>query len=480
MGIGGQGISAVAQMAQIAGETVTGCDRQASATTRALELAGIAVQIGHSADHLADVDTLVISPAVPALNPHNPELLAAQQRGLRVVTWQELLGELMRGKCVLSVSGVHGKGTTTAMLALMLVDGGLDPICEIGAVVPRFGVNYRLGQGQYFVNEADEFNHNFWHYHPRLAVVTSIEFEHPEFFANYEAFLGAFEYFIRGMDLDGDWPLPPTLVLNADSQGCLELRTRLHDWSGNVVTYSVRDQHATYAAYDINLAGETSFRVRVQDGQGRAACQNDETIYLQLPGMHNIQNALAALTVAQIVGVDARTIVKTLEGFGGIRRRFEIRHQGQLRIGGQGIDVVLVDDYAHHPTAIAATLEATRQRYPKRRLIAVYQPHMYSRTKTFFEQFLHAFNAADIAIISDIFPARERDTGLVHARDLAGAIAKQPHFEQGGGQVWHGGSVQDTTQLLRKTLQDGDVVLIMGAGDIYTVTEALVQDAAPV
>ena len=190
MGIGGQGISAVAQMALLAGDTVTGCDRQASATTALLERAGIAVAIGHNPEHVVGsegIDTLVISPAVTALDPDNAELVAARRSGVQVITWQELLGELMRGKCLLSVSGVHGKGTTTAMLALMLVDAGLDPTCEIGAIVPRFGANYRLGQSQYAVNEADEFNHNFWHYHPRLVVVTSIEFEHPEFFANYEA-----------------------------------------------------------------------------------------------------------------------------------------------------------------------------------------------------------------------------------------------------------------------------------------------------
>ncbi len=476
MGIGGQGISAVAQMAQIMGEEVTGCDRQASATTRALERAGIAVQLGHSADHLNGAETLVISPAIPALDAQNPELLAAQQRGIRVVTWQELLGELMQGKCVLSVSGVHGKGTTTAMLALMLVDAGLDPLCEIGAVVPRFGVNYRLGKGQYFVNEADEFNHNFWHYHPRLAIVTSIEFEHPEFFADYEAFLGAFEHFIRGMDMQGSWPLPPTLILNADSQGCQELRTRLHNWSGVVVTYSASGDHqATYSAYDIKLTGETSFRVNVQGSQRNRVFPSDRVIRLQLPGAHNIQNALAALAAAHLVGVDADTIIETLQGFGGIRRRFEIRHQGALHLDGRVLDLVLVDDYAHHPTAIAATLEATRQRYPERRLVAVYQPHMYSRTKTFFEQFLHAFDAADVAVIADIFPAREQDTGLVHARDLVNAMARQPHFAQGGGQALHGGSVEETTRLLREILRTGDVVLIMGAGDIYTVTEALVQ-----
>ena len=489
MGIGGQGISAVAQMALAAGNIVTGCDQHASATTKALEHAGISVQIGHSAEHLAGVDAVVISPAVTALNPQNPELVAAYERGIPVITWQELLGELMEGKCILSVSGVHGKGTTTALLSLMLVDAGLDPTCEIGAVVPRFGVNYRLGKSEYFVNEADEFNHNFWHYHPRLAVVTSIEFEHPEFFADYPAFLGAFEHFIRGMDMHGNWPLQPTLIVNSDSPGCLELCERLGNWSGKIVTYAVeglalpkKDINVAYTlhkdmsfrAYDVKLDGETSFRVHSEpDGTFLA----DRVVHLQLPGVHNIQNALAALTAAHAVGIDADTIVKTLEGFGGIRRRFEIRNLEPLKIDDQMLDVVLVDDYAHHPTAIAATLEAARRHYPQRRLIAVYQPHMFSRTKTFFEQFLTAFDAADVAIIADIFPARERDTGLISSRELVEAMKKRPEVLQKGLQVLYGGDVSATAELLRTILRSGDLALIMGAGNIYTVTEMLLQGA---
>ncbi len=480
MGIGGQGISAVAQMALRAGDTVTGCDRVASATTRALQQAGIAIQIGHSAEHLADADALIISPAVTALNAENPELLAARQRNMQIITWQELLGTLMRGKCVLSVSGVHGKGTTTAMLALMLVDGGLDPICEIGAVVPRFGANYRLGQGQYFVNEADEFNHNFWHYHPRVAVVKSIEFEHPEFFADYEAFLQAFEHFIRGMDMQGDWPLPPTLVLNVDSPGCLELLARLQDWPGRVVTYSVAgspllEQPAAFEAYDIRLDGETSFRVK---SHTKETFPQEQIIHLQLPGIYNVENALAALIVASLVGIDPNSIVQTLQGFTGTRRRFEIRHQGPLQLAGEMRDIALVDDYAHHPTAIAATLEATRRRYPGRRIIAVYQPHMYSRTKTFFAQFLQAFDHADSVFITDIFPARERDTGLVHSQDLVAALKQREHFATGEARVFYTGDVAATTSQLARMLQTGDLVVIMGAGDIYTVTEQLLNDAA--
>jgi UDP-N-acetylmuramate--alanine ligase len=192
--------------------------------------------------------------------------------------------------------------------------------------------------------------------------------------------------------------------------------------------------------------------------------------------MHNIQNALAAFAAAHVMGIDTATIAQTLEGFGGIRRRFETRNQGPIRVREQLTDVILVDDYAHHPTAIAATLEAARKRYPQRRLVAVYQPHMYSRTKTFFEQFLHAFNLADVAVIADIFPARERDTGLVSSQELVEAIAQQPSF-QDGARVIHGGSVQETTQIVRALLRSGDLVLIMGAGDIYTLTNTLLQDS---
>jgi len=490
MGIGGQGISAVAQMVLKAnGEsvTVTGCDMQASATTHSLERVGIPVQIGHNASHLAEIDRLVVVPAALVLNPDHPELATARQRGIPMITWQEMLGELMRDKCVFSVSGVHGKGTTTAMLSLILVDAGLDPTCEVGAVVPRFGVNYRLGQSQYFVNEADEFYNNFWHYHPRLAIVTSIEFEHPEFFANYAEFLAAFEHFIRGMDMSEQWPLPPTLILNADSAGCFELLQRLGDWPGQVITYAVegfsrvqtgRDA-ATFAAFDVQLEGETSFHVRSQWGNGFPTARR---IHLQLPGLHNVQNALAALTAATVAGIDVETIIQTLEGFGGISRRFEIRNQAPIQVNGQTLDVILVDDYAHHPTAIAASLDAAQTRYPTRRLVAVYQPHMYSRTKTFFEQFLHAFNFADIVIITDIFPARERDTGLVSAQALVEAMAKQPHFSQSGtndgtsvAQVIYGGNLRNTTEVLRNILRSGDLALIMGAGDIYTVTESLLS-----
>jgi UDP-N-acetylmuramate--alanine ligase len=332
------------------------------------------------------------------------------------------------------------------------------------------------------VNEADEFNHNFWHYHPRLAIVKAIEFEHPEFFANYEAFLNAFEHFIRGMDVLRDWPLPPTVVLNADSEGCLELWQRLRDWPGRVITYSIEgscllSEAANFEAYAINLDGATSFRVRTRGVEPVAA---EQIFHLRLPGEHNIENALSALAAARLLSIPVDVIARVLEGFEGTRRRYEIRHQGPLSLDGSVRDVLLVDDYAHHPTAIALTLEATRRRYPQQRIVAVYQPHMYSRTKTFFAQFLGSFDAADLVMIADIFPARERDTGLVHSRQLVEAMVSRPRFAQENAQVVYSGTVTETIQMLRSTLRSGDLVVIMGAGDIYNVTERLLQMAEQV
>jgi UDP-N-acetylmuramate--alanine ligase len=481
MGIGGQGISAVAQMVREAqGEqiAISGCDMQASETTAALQQAGIAVQIGHSANHVHDIDRLIVVPAALVLNPDHPELAAARAQGVPIITWQEVLGELMRDKCLLSVSGVHGKGTTTAMLALMLLDAGLDPTCEIGAIVPRFGANYRLGKSQFFVNEADEYYHNFWHYHPRLAIVTSIEFEHPEYYADYKDYLSAFEHFVRGMDTDGDWPFPPTLILNADSPGCLQLRERLADWPGQIVTYAVETANVaaqfiapvTFTAYGVHVVGETTFRVRSQCPEGFPA---DRPLSLQLPGVHNVQNALAALAAARVIDIDAQVIAQTLANFTGLRRRFEIRNREPITIDGRPMDAIIVDDYAHHPTAIEATLAAARERFPGRRLVAIYQPHMFSRTKTFFAQFLTAFDAADVVIIADIYPARERDTGLIAALKLVKAMQKRAHFVGGAAQVLYGGSVKETGALLRSVLRDGDVAVIMGAGDIYMISEQI-------
>jgi UDP-N-acetylmuramate--alanine ligase len=451
MGIGGSGSSAMAQLLHAAGGHVNGCDRYCNAVTRGLEAAGIPVALGHATAHLAGNDALVVNPMVTAIDPHNGEIAAAQAAGIPVVLWQELLGQLMQGHCAISVAGAHGKGTTAALLARMLIDAGLDPTCLIGAELLDFGgKNYRLGKSGYFLNEADEFNHHFWFYHPRLAVITAIEFDHPEFFADDAAYLRAFMGFVRGMDMQGDWPLPPTLVLNRDSPGCQRLQeTALHDWPGRLVTCGL-DGPADLVATDMAFADETSFTVyRGEERIGRFRSP--------LPGRHNVANALAASAAALELGLNPAVLAGSLATFGGLHRRFEVRQAPD--------GVTFIDDYAHHPSALAVTIATARAGYPGRRLLAVFQPHLFSRTRLFLADYARVLGEADIAIISDIFPAREHDTGLIHARDLVAALP--------AGKGRYGGSVDETTALLRELLRPGDVALVLGAGDINQVTEDL-------
>jgi UDP-N-acetylmuramate--alanine ligase len=490
LGIGGRGMSAMAQIARRYGAQVTGCDKGESYTTRALVEEGIPVQIGHSPDHLNGVDAFIYVPAVTTYDPDTPEFVEAQKRGIPCLTWQELLGKWAAGRCALSVSGVHGKGTTTTLLSYMLLDAGYDPSCFVGAVVPRFNSSFRLGNSPYFVNEADEYNYNFWHIHPRIAVVTSIEYEHPEFFADVEAMLYAFEGLIRRADMQGDWPFPPAAVINAGNAGCRMLIERLRDWPGRLVTYAVEDpaqpltgvaSKANYVAYDVQEdAGrhETRFRLRVQGlGDEDEAVPAERALRYALPGIYNVENALAALAAARAAGVSYDSALATLEHYEGVKRRFEVRHQGPLALDGTALDdVVLIDDYAHHPTAIALTLEAARKRFPGRRVVLAYQPDMFTRTKMLFDDFVKAFQGADVVILTDINPGRERDTGLVSAQDLVTAIAHGPRFAGTEGQVLLGGSLGNVERLLRREIRSGDVVIIMGSGTIYTVTKHLLGE----
>jgi len=483
LGIGGRGMSAMAQIAQQFGAQVSGCDKGASYTTAALQEAGIPIEIGHSPAHLANADALIYVPAVTTFEPDNAELKEAQATGLINMTWQELLGKWAKGKCAISVSGVHGKGTTTTLLSYMFLDAGLDPSCFVGAVVPRFDSSFHVGQSPYFINEADEYNHNFWHIHPRIAIVTSIEYEHPEFFPDMDTMLYAFEGLIRRMDMDGNWLFPPTAIINASNAGCRLLLERLHDWPGRIITYAVAspvtnaadsELEANYVAYDVQEEGLTHFRLRTRHSQATPA---ERVFHYSLPGIFNVENALAALAAAHAAGIPLDSALNTLEEFEGVKRRFEVRYQGKLDVHGEVRDVVLIDDYAHHPTAITLTLAAARQRFPGRRVVLAYQPDMFTRTKALFDDFVTAFQGADVVILTDINPGREQDTGLVHARDLVAAIAQGPHFAQIPDRVMYGGDLPNVEALLRENLRSGDVAIIMGSGTIYTITKHLLHES---
>jgi UDP-N-acetylmuramate--alanine ligase len=462
VGAGGIGISTVIQLACARGARVTGCDAAETTMTRFLAKQGVRIERGHDRAHVVNpadpVDLVVSAPAVAALDPNQPELQAARELGIPVVDWQELLGYLMAGSIGVSVAGVHGKGSTTALLGALAIAAGLDPTIEVGAVVPDWGSNVRIGQGACFINEADEWNYNFLHYHPRVVVLTAVEYDHPEFFRSYDEIRDAFLRFLRGMDMarrraDGSDPhLQPTLVLNADDPGCADVRARLGaDWPGEMRTFGMEAAEADVRGTEVQVAGETSFRLWLH---GRDLGR----VTLCTPGAHNVANALAAVAAADVLGVPAEVVAPALAAFTGLRRRFEISEDAR--------GVTYVDDYAHHPHAVALTLATARQRFPGQRLLAVFQPTLYTRLHRFLEPFSAAFDAADGVTIVEIQPSRERDTGLVHGRDLVRAIQARAAFAGREEMVMYGGNFQETVETLQPLLRPGDVLVVMGSGPV--------------
>lgn len=459
MGAGGSGISAVLRLARAQGAAISGCDMAETSTARILNAEGIPVVIGHDAAHVRDhaCDLLLVAPAVRYLQPDHPELVAARELGIPLAEWQALFGYLMRASVGVSVAGVHGKGSTTAMLAALVIAGGLDPTAEVGATVKDWDTNLRLGregQGAYFIHEADEWNFNFLHYHPRLVVLTAVEFDHPEFFKDYAAIRDAFVRFLRGMDTaPREGIIAPTLVLNADDAGCRDVLAQLGAWAGEVRWFSLDDARAIASADELRDDGETSFELVLRSQRvGRVA--------LAMPGAHNIANALAAAAAADALGVNPDVMAPALSAFGGLRRRYEVVPDG---------DATFVDDYAHHPHAITVTLATTRRRFPNQRIIAVFQPTLFTRLLRFLEPFSQAFDAADEVVIVETQPARERDTGLVHGRDLVAKIAARPAFVDSAERVHYGGTYDETAALVRALRLPGDVIVVMGSGPVNRV-----------
>lgn len=465
IGAGGIGISTIIQLARARGATVTGCDMAETSMSRYLQGQGVPITQGHDAAHLRDeaFDLVVSAPAVAALDPNQAELVAAREQGIPVVDWQELLGYFMIGSIGVSVAGVHGKGSTTALLGALAIAGGLDPTVQLGAVVPTWGTNVYMGNGPIFINEADEWNYNFLHYHPRVVVLTAIEYDHPEFFRSYEEIRDAFLRFLAGMDLAqrrSDLSRPrPTVVLNADSSGCMDVRERLGaNWPGAVRTFGIETVDADVRGVDVRVGGETSFRLLLRG-------QDLGRVTLQTPGAHNVANAVAAAAAADVLGVPAETIAPALSAFPGLRRRFEISEDTR--------GVTYVDDYAHHPHAVAVTLETARQRFRGRRVLAVFQPTLFTRLHRFLEPFSAAFDAADGVTVVEIQPSREQDTGLIHGRDLVRAIQGRPAFAGREDAVAYGGTFDETVAALRPRLRAGDVLVVMGSGPVNRIIAPL-------
>lgn len=441
VGIGGIGLSAIARVLLAQGCRVSGSDRRSSAITDALASEGVMVCIGHDASHLpSDTDLVIVSSAVAA---DNPEAVAARQRGIPVVKRAEVLGAMMAGKTGIAVAGTHGKTTITALIAFTLVRAGLDPTFIVGGVLQDLNTNARAGKGPYFVIEADEYDRTFLGLRPLVAVVTNIEMDHPDCYPDLPSMVEAFRSFLALIPRDG------YVVGCGDDE---RVRRLLGELEGTQrITYGLGDE-ADWQAADIrsNRDGGSDFIARHKGGDvGRFS--------IRLPGIHNVQNALAVLAVAHHLGVDQEIAGGALAEFRGTGRRFELK--------GMAGGVTVIDDYAHHPTQIRATLAAARSRFPQSTIWAVFQPHTYSRTKGLLDEYAVSFSDADHVIVTAIYAAREYDTLGVSAADL---VARMSHPD-----ALHIAELDAVTEYLAAHIRPGDVVLTLGAGDGYLVGERL-------
>lgn len=447
VGIGGAGMSGIAEVMLNLGYEVSGSDLKEGAVTRRLEDLGARVHIGHAVDNVAGCDAVVISSAV---DDSNPEVRAARDGRIPVVPRAEMLAELMRFHYGIAVAGTHGKTTTTSLVASLLAEAELDPTFVIGGRLNSAGANARLGTGRYLVAEADESDASFLYLQPTLAVVTNIDADHMATYGNdFNRLRSTFIEFLHHLPFYG---LAVLCVDDEEVRALVPLLTRA------VRTYGTRDE-ADLRASDIRQQGnDTHFTVT---GEG---LQAPLELTLSLPGEHNVLNALAAIAVALELGVGEEPIRKALREFQGIGRRFQVS-EGCTADGRQ---LMLVDDYAHHPREIEATLVAARAGWPQRRLVLVFQPHRYSRTKDQFDDFVRVLSQVDLLVLGEVYAAGEEPIAGADARSLTRALRTRGEVEPVLVDP-----LGELPELLNRILHDGDLVLTLGAGDIGAMAAAL-------
>lgn len=449
VGIGGAGMSGIAEVLVNQGFQVTGSDLSRSNLTRNLEKLGVRIFDSHLPEHVEGADVLVVSSAVPA---SNPEVVAARELRIPVVPRAEMLAELMRFRRGIAVAGTHGKTTTTSLTASLLAEAGLDPTFVIGGLLNAWGSHARLGQGEYLVAEADESDGSFLLLQPVMALVTNIDRDHLEAYnGSFEALRGAFLEFLHHLPFYG------IAVLCIDDPQCRELaaaNTRA------TVTYGFSDD-ADIRASDVVQEGRTmTFQVHLPDEEDSVA------VTLNLPGKHNVLNALGAITVAWELGAEIRSVVSVLADFKGVGRRFAEVGEFMLPCG----NVLVVEDYGHHPSELRATLAAARQGWPERRVVLVFQPHRYTRTRDLFDDFSDVLSGVDHLVLTDIYAAGETKLDGVDSRALCQAIRARGRVDP---VLVH--DVSNLSTELPSMLQDGDLVLIMGAGSIGQVADEMRQ-----
>ena len=443
VGIGGIGMSGIAEVLLNLGHLVSGSDLQENAQTKRLAAMGARVSRGHDAGLIEGADVLVVSSAVAE---DNPEVVEARKRAIPVVPRAEMLAELMRLKTSVAVGGAHGKTSTTSIIGVMLTQAGLDPTLVIGGRVNNLGVNARLGGGELLVAEADESDGSFLLLSPTITVVTNIDREHMNYYRDMETLTETFLAFINRVPFYG------ASILCLDDPNVQALIPRVRK---RVITYGLSAQ-AEITARDVRVEGWGRSFDLVRKGETLAR------VALGIPGRHNVLNALAAAAVGLELGLSASEVASGVAAFKGVGRRFE--HKGEA--GG----VTVIDDYGHHPTEIAATLSALAERYPGRRKVVVFQPHRHSRTRDLFDKFVVSFNEADKLYLTDIYAAGEPPVEGLTAKTLADAIVGHGHKA-----AEHLGPVEGVAGQLAGVLKDGDVLMTLGAGSVWQAGEAVLK-----
>jgi UDP-N-acetylmuramate--alanine ligase len=463
IGIGGIGLSAIAKVLLEEGYRVSGSDLKLSPITDGLVGLGAKVYKGHRAENVGEADLVVVSSAVPA---DNPEVIAAREKGIPVVKRDRMLGRMMKGRFGIAVAGSHGKTTITAMIALVLTEAGLDPSFIVGGILDNLSTNAKAGRGEHFVIEADEYDRTFLGLRPRIAVVTNIEMDHPDCYPELDDLVEAFRNFLHLVPANGciigcGDEERVRGILGAREQGSRGARGQGSKGAGKQGSRGAGEQGPSVVTYGLGEGVDwRAVDIRSSEGGGSdfVALHGGQSVgefALRIPGLHNVQNALAALAVSDYLGLDLTDVRETLQRFQGVRRRFEVK--------GEVNGIVVIDDYAHHPTQIRTTLATARKCYPDREIWAVFQPHTYSRTKALLDEFAASFADADHVVVTDIYPAREFDDLGVSAADIVTRM-KHPDARYISG-------LNEAADHLLNHLKPGDVLITLGAGDGHKVGE---------
>lgn len=448
IGIGGAGMGGIAEVLLNEGYTVAGSDIQASAMTRRLAELGARIAIGHRADNISDADVVVVSSAI---DEDNPEVRAARAARTPIIRRAEMLAELMRFRHGIAVAGTHGKTTTTSLIATIFAQAQYDPTFVIGGLLNSAGTNARLGKSRYLIAEADESDASFLHLQPMVSVVTNIEADHMDTYGgDFSKVKDTFVEFLHNLPFYG------TAIVCGDDENIQSIRDRI---GRNIVTYGLSDKNDVFASDVKLLFGQASFHVHRPD-------REPLPVTLNLTGQHNVLNALAAIAVATDEGIDDDSITAALSSFGGIGRRFEVLGQFDTEIGPVG----LVDDYGHHPTEVAATIAAARANWPDKRLVMVYQPHRYSRTRDLYEDFVNVLSQVDLLLLLDIYPASEKPIEGVDSKALCRSIRQRGQIEP-----IYAGEVNALPSLLANLLEANDIVMTQGAGNIGQLAKTLAR-----